>query len=189
MKTTSLRKALSLRDGASFDPMEIWEPVYEGFYAVSNLGAVKRLKSGHRTHIGKKLSPVVNGYGYCQAGLSIRGKAYTKRIHSLVMSAFVGQCPRGLQINHKNGIKTDNRLENLEYITPRENIRHSIEKLGNSFQGENNGCAILTENQVREIRKTYIPHKVTLAFLAKKYGVSLDCIYTVIHKIKWKHIK
>ena len=105
---------------------EIWKDVvgYEGIYQVSNLGRVKSLNYNHtgkekvrKLDLGRK--------GYYLVVLCKGGKRKAHIVHRLVMLAFIGESD--LQVNHKNGIKTDNRLENLEYCTASENIRHSFD--------------------------------------------------------------
>ena len=105
--------------------IEIWKdiPNYEG-YQVSNLGRVKsleRLDVIGRKRKEKILKPTINHKGYYQVGLwkqSI-GKMYL--VHRLVWIAFNGTIPEGLQVNHINEIKSDNRLSNLNLMTPKEN--------------------------------------------------------------------
>jgi hypothetical protein len=100
--------------------MERWLPVV-GFpkYEVSDLGHVKHVTAAKCRRCS------LSNWGYPIVTLS--GKPSRSRcVHHLVMEAFVGPRPGGLQINHKNGIKTDNRLENLEYITASQNIRHAM---------------------------------------------------------------
>ena len=106
---------------------EIWKDIkgFEGLYRASNLGRVKSLERlnarGYRVK-EKILKPYTNSSGYYQVGLwkqSIR-KMYL--VHILVWEAFNGQIPEGLQVNHINEIKADNRLSNLNLMTPKENI-------------------------------------------------------------------
>ena len=79
---------------------------------------------------GKILKPSINHGGYCIINLMINGKRVGLQIHTAVMKSFCPADDPTLQVNHKNGIKTDNRLENLEWVTAKENVRHSIEVLG-----------------------------------------------------------
>lgn len=104
---------------------EEWRPVvgYEGFYEASsngNIRSVPRLSTK-----GKVLKQHVNSRnGYAYVSLSKNNVQKTKRVHRLVAAAFWGDLPE-MQINHKNGIKTDNCLNNLEYCTQSENMKHA----------------------------------------------------------------
>ena len=101
---------------------EEWKdiPEYEGLYQASNLGRVKSLK---RPYVLKeKILKQQLVRGYCQVHLhknSIEKKYY---VHRLVYEAFNGQISEGLQVNHINEVKTDNRLENLNLMTAKENM-------------------------------------------------------------------
>ena len=91
-------------------------PGYEGLYEVSDLGNVKGLKSG------KIRKPSTNHDGYLQVVLCKNGKEKNYRINRLVYSAFKGTIPDGLHVNHINENKEDNRLCNLNLMTPKENV-------------------------------------------------------------------
>lgn len=110
--------------------MEIWKPVkdFEGFYEVSNMGRVKSLsRTVQHKHSGKytfkerilKPNPVKGGYH--QVTLNKNSKRYSKYIHVLVMQMFVGEKTKGYEVNHIDENVTNNKLENLEYLTPKEN--------------------------------------------------------------------
>ena len=113
--------------------MEIWKDIngYEGLYQVSNLGNVKNLK--RKVKISKTLEkykevpehilkPVKNKCGYLYVSLANNGKVKNFRIHKLVAEEFIPNANKTLQINHINGIKSDNRAENLEWVTCKDNI-------------------------------------------------------------------
>lgn len=107
------------------EAIEIWKDIkgFEGLYQVSNLGRVKSLERidalGHRLE-EKILKPQLDGryYQVCLCKQSIVKKY---RVHRLVWEAFNGQIPEGLQVNHINEVKTDNRLSNLNLMTAKEN--------------------------------------------------------------------
>jgi len=94
-------------------------------YAVSNYGGVKRIVVDRMNRRLKTLKSAVGRDGYIQAALCRGGKSHTKTIHRLVLNAFVGK-KENLQCNHINGIKTDNRLENLEWVTMSTNLKHAF---------------------------------------------------------------
>lgn len=109
---------------------EEWRPVvgYEDHYMVSSLGRVKSVKFNKE----RILQPQSVAHGYLQVGLTKAGKQKFFRVHTLVARAFLGECPPGYEVNHKSetGDKTDNRADNLEYVTKSQNIRHAIDVLG-----------------------------------------------------------
>ena len=94
--------------------MERWKPVlgFEGKYEVSDQGRLKNVQEGAGHVTGRILRVGINLRGYAQYTLGKYGGRHSA--HLLVMQAFSGPKPDGLEINHKNGIKTDNRIENLE---------------------------------------------------------------------------
>lgn len=115
---------------------EIWKPIkgYEGFYEASSLGKIRSLdriayNSGIRKqcHIkGRILSLCAANNGYIVVNLCKK----TVLVHRAVYSAFYGEIPKGMDINHKNGNRHDNKMGNLEICTRSENIRHSFDVLG-----------------------------------------------------------
>lgn len=126
-------------DGANME--EIWKDIpTKCGYEVSNVGNVRRKSSG------KPIKLTTNSHGYKVVG--IHGQQY--RAHRLVLNAFVGPCPEGLQCAHLNGVRDDNRLENLKWVTPKENCFHKIAHGTNSINvGEDNpNCSIDNEDVV-----------------------------------------
>lgn len=114
---------------------EIWKDIkgYEGLYQVSNLGNVKSLekrvngKKCHRVFKEKQLKPIETNKGYLRVKLCHKGKISKARVHRLVAETFIEK--PNLEVNHINGDKKDNRLENLEWVTGKENKEHA-RKLG-----------------------------------------------------------
>lgn len=125
---------------------EIWKDIkgYEGLYQVSNLGSVKSLPrswySGYNalTTIKERiLKPGLGGHGYYTVCLSKMGKQKTFVVHQLVAMTFLEYTPCGYQlvIDHINDVKTDNRLENLQVVTQRENSYKTQRKYSSKYKG------------------------------------------------------
>ena len=104
---------------------EIWKPVldYISLYEVSNFGRVRSIGGRNGcSKLNKILSPKKDRGGYFQVTFSKNGKKKYYLVHRLVYETFNGTIPDGMQVNHINEDKTDNRLENLNLMTPKENI-------------------------------------------------------------------
>lgn len=169
---------------------ERWKdiPGYEGFYQVSDTGRVRRVIAYKQHPAYGLLRLCYDESGYQQLHLYFTGKRRRMSVHCLVMRAFVGE--QGKQdINHINGIKDDNRLENLEYCTHSENIRHAYRVLGGKIhRGEEHAASRLKEHEVREIRKL-LADGAAQADLARRFNVDKNTIYAIAHRITWKHVK
>jgi hypothetical protein len=165
---------------------EIWKPVvgFETFYSVSSLGRIRRDGRACGTKPGLYLKPRVNRSGYLQIGFRAGANKHFYTIHRVVAVAFIGPCPKGHQINHKNGDKTDNRVGNLEYATPKENIRHSL--VSHPRHGEYNSNAKLTESIVKEIRKRAKAGASGTA-LGLQYGICASMANGIIRHLHWSH--
>jgi len=161
--------------------------ILEDTYQVSNRGRAKVLPRRGRPEI--ILKPMPDKDGYCMAGLYMNGKRKMGKIHRLVLEAFVGPCPPGMEACHENGIKSDNRWpENLRWDTPQSNhadrARHGV-----TNRGERNGNAIFTEKDIREIRRLRAVRKWKLVRIAKKFNTAFQTISNICLHKSWAHIK
>lgn len=160
-------------------------PGYEGLYQVSSDGQVKRLAGSYKCIKDRILKQSFNSAGYLQVALSRDGKPLTKLIHNLVTLAFFGN-PGDLWCNHKNGIKTDNRVENLEYVTPGQNNQHAYDTgLHRKRYGEHHWSRILSDDDVHDIRFVAFHALEEIGgrkALAKQYGVSLTTIQAILSR-------
>lgn len=111
----------------------------------------------------------------------------TPTIHTLVMTAFVGPCPEGMQVAHNNGDRTDNRLENLRYATPLENSGDKFEH-GTVLRGEQFSFAKMTEQTVLEIRRLYETGEFSQQSLADKFGINQTNVSQIVRRKTWTHI-
>ena len=166
--------------------VEVWRPVlgYEDLYAVSDLGRVRRIARSAGTR-GAILSPFPNSLGYLRVGLCRRNKRQKLSVHRLVIEAFLGPFSPGEEANHKNGMKPDNRLANLEKVTHRKNMLHAIRSGLMNVQGEDNPQAKLSEDDVRAIRR--LAGIETRVNLARRFGVSVTAITLIIGGQRWRH--
>ncbi len=117
---------------------EIWKDVigYEGYYQVSSIGRVRsldrQLKNNHTTYDlkGVILKNRITDRGYHTVQLSRKCRSKQKFVHRIIAESFFTKPINATETNHKNGIRSDNRLENLEWVTHAENMQHSIKVLG-----------------------------------------------------------
>lgn len=175
--------------------MEVWKSVvgYEGLYEVSSLGRVKSLERKCNTRSGIRTVPekiLVNGldsYGYYQVNLYVENIRNTWKVHRLECLAFLPNPENKRSINHKNGVKTDNRLENLEWSTEKENTVHAHKNgLARGRRGEEHGQTNLTEIQAREIK--YNHDDKTGVELSKMYGITTSSVSAIRNGKRWKYI-
>ena len=168
--------------GAEGSPAaEIWKPI-EGFphHVISNLGRIKSWHGPSR-FIGNGL----NFKGYRNVQLNAGGKKHL--VHRLVLETFVGPCPPGCEANHKNGIKTNCKLSNLEWVPPGVNQAHAY-KIGlRSSVGIFNSRAKLKDKDIIEIRSLDTKN-ISHTIIAKMFKISHSHANNIIHRRTWKHI-
>jgi hypothetical protein len=161
--------------------MEIWSKIRDyPNYEISNIGRVKSIN-----YSKERILKLQNMNGYDRVGLSINGVTTLFLVHRLVALAFIDNVNNHSFINHINGIKNDNRVENLEWCTSTENLNHAlVNNLRIMPNGEKHHNSKLTETQVLEIRKSNLLQKE----LTKLYNVKQPLISAIINGKKWKHI-
>lgn len=184
--------------------MEIWKTITERGITleVSNLGKIRvparthtytRVRDGKtqtisRTRKATEIAPQPHHTGYQEIGFRIDGERSRFMVHRLVASAFVPGFEPGLCVNHINGIKTDNRAENLEWVSLSRNTQHAWETGLVDLRGESQPTHKLTSKQVVYIRKLLqqgiAPH--TLGVIA---GVSEAIIYLIRDGKRWKGVE
>lgn len=160
---------------------------YNGMYSVSSLGSVKsyyKTKSYPFILLKKTIRN-----GYYSVGLSINGLEKRVNVHRLVACNFIPSSKEQTQVNHIDGNKLNNNVENLEWCTSKENVNHA-HKMGlvNTPYGEMHANSKLNVKSVLEIRSKYIKRVKTYKSLALEYGVSKATITEIINRQIWKHI-
>lgn len=169
---------------------EIWKPVdgYENIYSVSNFGNIKRVVISKGTKGLIVLKPIRDGIKrYKEVRLYKDSQYKNFAVHRIVAQAFIGN-PNGLHVNHKDGNKGNNGLNNLEYVTPRQNCEHAA-MIGLVSKGEGRWNTKFSNKDILSIRKEYENGNTTQRKLAKKYSVSQYSIACIVNKSSWKHVK
>jgi len=169
------------------DPTEEWRPApgFEGRYSVSSLGRVRRDLTG------RIRKPRPDRLGYLLITLSRDGTKRHQRTHrvaTLVAESFLGPRPPKLEVNHKDGVKANNRPENLEWVTRSRNVQHawemSLRDGRGATRGMRNGRAKLTDADVLAIRASTESQRA----LGRRYGVTHETIGTIKRRQHWKHL-
>lgn len=177
--------------------MEIWKdiPGYERYYQASNKGKIKSLqrtitrKSKRCTYPVKEriLKQRITKTGYYIVFLYDNTGAKNIKVHRLVALAFILNPEKKPQVNHINGIKTDNWLENLEWCTQKENTVHAV-KIGTfSRKGSKHPLSKLNEKNILCIRKLH-EKGCSIKSLSKRFKVSLSQINRIVNRKMWTHI-
>ena len=175
---------------------EIWKDIkgYEGFYQASTLGRILakerqvfHSRGGMKTLSEKILSKSKANNGYSVVCLCKEGKVKQETVHRIIAKTFIPNPEDKPQVNHINGIKTDNRIENLEWATSHENNKHAFAiGIRSMTKGQSCSWAKLTRKQAMEIKYDF--PDMPVKELAQKYNVSYGAIYGIIKKRNWKHI-
>lgn len=168
-------------------PHEIWRDVldYEGFYQVSNMGRLKSLHYGKSTI----LNPSMASDGYKNVTLTLNGKKKYFRLHVLVARAFIPNPDNKPCVNHIDGDKSNNRADNLQWVTHSENTRHAYNK-GLAKSACEHHYAKFTPQQIQKIRDIYIPYdsEFGASALARKLNVNVKTVQKIVHSISYKTV-
>ena len=171
---------------------EVWKDInsYEGKYQVSNYGRIKsfpkfiKRKTGSYFTKEKVLKCTIDNYGYPCVNLYSNGTIYHIRVHILVAKAFI-ENPNGYSdINHIDGNKQNNSVDNLEWCTRSQNTSHAFKTGLRNYNGCKNPHSKLTQSDVETIRRIYVrgKHCENNSYgLAKRYNVSPKTIQNVVN--------
>jgi len=178
---------------------EIWLPIvgFEGFYAISNFGramAVNRTIKGGKWGFEKRKEKLLAQskapkLEYKYVILAKEGKTKTMKIHRMVAMAFIPNPENKPNVNHKDLDKTNNHVDNLEWVTTHENRQHAVNN-GHCNKGEGVYTSVLNAEKVKEIRYIHQRGICNILELCKIYNVkNTQTIRYVIKRRFWKHVK
>ena len=169
---------------------EIWIPItgYEGFYEISNMGRIKGIDrvdcmgQFRKTKISKQC---FDKNKYLLISLSRDRIDKTFRVHRLVGFHFIPNPENKKEINHKKGIKTDNRASELEWSTNKENIHHSISiGIKRSIKGESNPGAIINQ----ELALKIFNYQGKLRHVASHFNIDKQIVSRIKRGLNWSHV-
>jgi hypothetical protein len=182
---------------------EEWRPIsgFEGLYEISSQGRVKSLprliirRDGKRLTVpGRILKTNPNGRGYPRVSLCNCGISIWIMVHSIVAATFLPPPPGPMgskhgeyTVNHKDGNKINNHVDNLEYVTGADNVLHSRRMGLLDIRGSKNGRAKVGPEDVRKIRQLYA-QGYRQKTIAAKVGVHQTTISRIILRKGWGHI-
>lgn len=177
---------------------EIWKdiPGYEGMYECSNYGNIKSVDRNIENSLigsfikkGIHKSPSMRG-NYLKVALSKNGVVKQISVHRIIAETFITNFNGKKCVNHKNGIKTDNRVENLEWNSYSENTNHSYKNgLQVSQKGSSHGKSKTNENDVLEMRNMYRNDSLSVSAIAKMYNLSVPTVSEIVNNKSWVHVK
>jgi hypothetical protein len=170
--------------------MELWKwvPEFEGRYEVSSEGQIRSHLHGKLRYLKLCADP----RGYIPVNLSEPdGKRKRYWLHRLVAIVFIPNPQNRKEVNHKNGVKSDCRVANLEWVSRSQNIRHAYEQglittIGQ--RGARNFNTKLTDAKVLEMRRLYAEREMTQEEIGKLFGVTKLTAYRILNRLSWTHI-
>lgn len=165
--------------------MTEWRDVvgYEGLYRVSSDGEIEHLKRNIL------LSQSTTALGYSVVTLFKNGSKLMVRVHRLVAQAFIPNPDDKPQVNHKDGKKQNNRVDNLEWNTQLENNRHARQTgLNPPLRGERNGSSKLTSTEVESIKELLKVGELPQHKIGRLFGVSQGTVSLINSGMLWSHI-
>lgn len=185
--------------------MSTWEKVPGYWVEVTRGGKARSMqrvvirKNGLRyTAKGKQLKPSPKSRSPRGKHLVVRasridnGVSELAALHRLVLLAFVGPCPQGMECRHLDDDPTNNNLENLCWGTRKEQAQDRKRNNNSHYKvapkGIQQWLAKLTDDKVSEIRQKYEAGGVSIKDLATQFGVSVPTIFEIIHRKIWKHV-
>lgn len=175
-------RRMDQNSGAPAIAEERWQPVvgYHGYYEVSDHGRVRSVtrevdfkNRARRVYNGRMLSTDALVKGYRSVALWAGNEGERLYVHRLVLDAFDGPCPVGMECRHEDGDRLNPKLANLSWGTPKQNGEDRVAH-GNQARHERHGMAKLTADDVREIRR--LLGTMSQRAIAKRFGVDPSLI-------------
>ena len=164
---------------------ETWKTIndYDGLYEISNTGKVKSFYGKFKILKNCKL---INGY--LRVGLCKTKKQRLFLVHRLVAKAFIPNHNNYPQVNHKNGIKNDNYIENLEWVTRSQNVLHAHANGLISQSGEKNAGSKLKNKDILDIRRLYKTGNFSQRKIAAMFAVSGANVFNIVNSKTWINV-
>jgi len=158
-------------------------------YIITPMGEIfakPRLRPHGKFHRGRRIKPQICS-GYYRIGLYLNLKRTFHYIHELVLTSFIGPCPKNLQCRHLDGNRLNNKLDNLKWGTAKENAEDRIIH-GHVAEGDKNGNVKLNPNKVRVIRYLYRTVKFSLSDIAWQFDVRKSTISSIVNNKTWRYV-
>ena len=173
---------------------EQWKdiPDFEGYYQVSDAGRVRSLGrtvprgNGSMTVPSRLLTPVKNHRSGLRVSLRKDGVTSSQLVHRLVLLAFVGPCPDGMECCHNDGNNTNNRLGNLRWDTHSANMQDKF-RHGTHPHGERHSNTTRTDAEVREMRELY-RNGMKQHAIAERFGTKEHIVQRICSGKRWRHV-
>ena len=172
-------------------------PIFSDYYLISKEGKIIRkqravIKKNGVINILKEMEMKFSSSKniYPSISISVNGKTKRVYVHRMLAIAFIPNPENKPEVNHKNGNRKDFNLDNLKWVTPKENVNHAIDTgLSYHVKGEESGNSKLTERKVLAIRRL---HRINPSFnrrgLSRKIGITHQNISDIVNKKSWKHL-
>lgn len=166
-----------------------WRPIFGGVYEVSYRGEIRRREAAVNSDAGRVLNYRTKGSkGRQRVTLCTGGRPRSFSVHRIVAEAFLGPCPLGMTVNHKDGNPSNNHASNLEYLSFFDNEMHA-QSTGLKLRGEQQVNSKLTDAKARKIWMLFDRGGVSMKELGRRYGVAVSNIHALVRGRSWKHLK
>lgn len=162
-------------------------------YEISDLGRVRSYKKTGTNQtdaaIPRVLKQGISVWGYPEVRLCNSGSSKKKRVHRLVAEVFLPNELLKREVNHKDGDKLNNKAVNLEWVSRSENMQHLFRVMKSPvMRGEKNGHAVLTSDDIAEIKSLWETGLFFQKEIASKFGIARTTVNSIVNGYNWKHL-